>query len=262
MLEHEPTDPEHMDSGACDSLPPSAAPEWDRLGSGAESDRSGPAWEWRDQLGFFRSLLLTIKEVLTSPMETFSLARREGGLGSPLAFFLIVQVGAGILHCLIMWPLEPFKRRLMDLFVNGYGLAHYYERFGGVQSSSTGIATQIIAQMTFVPLALIVWVFVASAIIHLLLLVFGGARYSYEATFRVMAYVVGACAVIELIPFLGGIVQFILWPILLIVGLARMHETSPWRAALAVLLPGFILLLFLIGTALILATIIVHSGRI
>jgi hypothetical protein len=58
--------------------------------SGVDLGRDGPPWENRSQLGFFVALWQTIKGVLIEPTITFERMKREGGLGSPMLFSVIL----------------------------------------------------------------------------------------------------------------------------------------------------------------------------
>ena len=49
-----------------------------------------PAWERRKQLGTFSALVETVRQVLAAPVATFSAMKREGGLSTPLFFYLVV----------------------------------------------------------------------------------------------------------------------------------------------------------------------------
>lgn len=209
-------------------------------------ERNGPAWEWRAKLGFFRALGLTLKEVLLKPMETFALARREGGLGSPLLYFLIMTVSMNILNIILTWPLTSRNQRLMIEQMQNSPNAEMFERFGGAFSQAVSLPGQILFQLVIGPIGLTIWVFVAAGLMHLLLMLLGGARYGFEATFRVMAYVGGSVAALLLIPFCGAVIQVIAWPVLVILGLTKIHETDAWRAVLAVLIPAA-LVIFCLG---------------
>jgi hypothetical protein len=79
--------------------------------------------------------------------------------------------------------------------------------------------------------------FIGSAIVHLCLMIMGGARQSFETTFRVISFTHGSVGVLQLIPFCGGFIAGI-WAIVSnCIGLARAHETETWRAVFAVFLP-------------------------
>jgi hypothetical protein len=95
------------------------------------------------------------------------------------------------------------------------------------------------------PVSITVTVFFEAAILHLCLMLFGGNKLGFEATFRVAAYG-QAAAILALIPFCGTPLG-ILWSLLVtIIGLYSIHDTEPWKAVAAVVLP-MVLCLTLVG---------------
>jgi hypothetical protein len=93
-----------------------------------------------------------------------------------------------------------------------------------------------------------IFLFIGAAILHLCLMLVGGAKRSFETTFRVVSYAVGSTNPIAIIPFCGGAVAMIIpfcggavamiWNIVLeCIGLAKAHETTSGKAVLAVFLP-------------------------
>jgi len=62
---------------ALPEAPPEAPPE--------------PAWERRRQLGTLSALTQSVRQVLSVPVATFKAMKREGGLATPLFFYLIVS---------------------------------------------------------------------------------------------------------------------------------------------------------------------------
>ena len=87
------------------------------------------------------------------------------------------------------------------------------------------------------PAIILVVFFIEAGIFHLMLLIVGGARQSFETTARVVAYTSGATAIFQMVPFCGGLIGLVWGIIILILGLAYAHETSTGRAVAAVLLP-------------------------
>lgn len=224
-------------------------------------ERNGPAWEWRKQLGFFRALFLTIKEVLSRPTETFQCLKREGGLSSPLVFFLIVSIAVAIFDILITLP---FQHSQEAFFSEIFKQQNETASFGGIAKVLTepaGLALILLIQLIILPLALTFGLFISSGITHLLLALFGGARFPFEATFRVFAYGSGACALFGLIPFgCGTLIQWIVASAIIIIGLTKVHETDTWRVVLALLAPGLIVLTCLGALAIAVVMMIGASG--
>jgi hypothetical protein len=79
--------------------------------------------------------------------------------------------------------------------------------------------------------------FIGAAIFHVCLMLVGGAKQSFETTFRVVCFSGGSVNPLLVIPFCGGFIVGIWKIVLYCIGLARAHETDTGRAVLAVLLP-------------------------
>ena len=86
------------------------------------------------------------------------------------------------------------------------------------------------------PLFVIIGVFIAAAILHLMLLMLGGADNGFEATVRVVCYVQTA-QLAGIVPFCGGIIALVWTVILYVIGFSTAHRTSQGKALVAVLLP-------------------------
>ena len=103
------------------------------------------------------------------------------------------------------------------------------------------------------PVLVIVGVFIASGILHLCLMIVGGAKKPFETTFRVVCFSSGRTYLLSMIPFCGGMIVMRLQ--------YRAGDASAWRAptksrpakpSLAVLLPiivccGGVILLGILG---------------
>jgi hypothetical protein len=115
-----------------------------------------------------------------------------------------------------------------------------------------GMGVGSAAFIVLLPLFVVVWLFIGSAIVHLCLMIVGGANQSFETTFRVLAFTQGSTGPLQMIPVCGGLIAFVWALVCTCIGLARAHETDTGRAVLAVLLPlivccGGIFLLFMFG---------------
>jgi hypothetical protein len=84
-------------------------------------------------------------------------------------------------------------------------------------------------------------------------MIVGGARHSFETTFRVVCFTGGSIDPLLIIPFCGGLIVGIWKIVLYCIGLSRAHETDIGRAVLAVFLPlivccgGVLLIAFMFG---------------
>jgi hypothetical protein len=82
-------------------------------------------------------------------------------------------------------------------------------------------------------------------VVHAMLWLTGGARRPLKTTTRVLCFCYGP-QLFVIVPVLGSLVGslWMLW--LAIVGLREAHETDGWRAAVAVLIPFFGMLLVMV----------------
>jgi len=85
-------------------------------------------------------------------------------------------------------------------------------------------------------LPVLLGILIYGLIIHLFLMLFGGANQGLRMTLRVISY---ACApqIFIVVPLAGSCIAGIWMLILEIIGLAAAHRTDTWRAVLAILAP-------------------------
>jgi hypothetical protein len=199
--------------------------------------RSGLPWEHRQERGFFGAFVETLVMVLTKPATAFAVMRTEGGLGEPL-LYAIVGGSVGV----IVWF-------IFSLAFNSIGFLNPRETgFGAMVGTSVSFAMLVgrLVAVAVVP-------FILAGLIHLSLMLVGGANKTFEATFRVISFSQGSTAPLQLVPCCGGLVALVWFLVASCIGVARTHEIDTGRAALAVLLPiivccgGGILLLFMFG---------------
>jgi hypothetical protein len=182
------------------------------------------------------ALLETIKLSLFTPTAFFSrLPPTEpipppplGGAGSALLYAILVGVPSLVIG--LFWQLLASSMGVM---------------FGETQEAILSLGTSLIAA-AFSPLFIIIGILVTSLIVHLFLVIFGGARYGFVATFRTICYA-SAPEILQVIPLCGGLASGIWCFILWVIGLAAVHRTTMVRSFAAVTVPtvaccGFILL--------------------
>src|SRR5713101_1333604 len=198
---------------------------------------SGLPWEHRQERGFFSAFIETLVMVLTKPGTAFSVMRIEGGLGEPL-LYAIIGGGIGV----IVWF-------IFSLVLNSLGLLNPRE---------TGFGPMVGMSVSFVMLvwrlvAVAVAPFIFGGLVHLSLMLVGGANKAFETTFRVISFSQGSTAPLQLVPCCGGLVALVWCLVANCIGVARAHEIDTGRATLAVLLPesvccgGGTFLLFMFG---------------
>jgi hypothetical protein len=199
--------------------------------------RNGLPWDERQTKGFFNAFVETLMLVLGKPGVAFTVMKREGGLGEPL-LYLVVGSSFGIIVYVLMTLLLPSAIPLGDR----HGLGHL-----------VGAGIGSVFMIILAPVFAAIGAFVASAIFHVCLMIVGGARHSFETTFRVVCFTGGSIDPLLIIPFCGGVVVGIWKIVLYCIGLSRAHETDIGRAVLAVFLPlivccgGVLLIAFMFG---------------
>lgn len=195
---------------------------------GAPRSASIP-WEDRDRTGLLTALLETTRDVLTRPGEFFRAMPVSGGLGSPLLYAVLVG-WAGLVAAALY---QAVFRSVVGPGWGGFGAERpevaaalaWIEGWGG-----------FVAQAVFGGVFVVIGVFVAAGVLHLMLLLLGGAKRDFEATFRVVSFS-QATSVLLLVPFCGQFVAGVWCLVLYVVGLSQAHGIGGGRAAAAVLLP-------------------------
>jgi hypothetical protein len=87
------------------------------------------------------------------------------------------------------------------------------------------------------PVLLTIGAFLTSGLVHLSLMICGGAKQPFETTFRTYCYANGAAAVLQVIPICGAYITGLWGLVCLCIGISKTHEISGGRAVLGVLLP-------------------------
>lgn len=203
--------------------------------------RANP-WEERARLGIAAALVETIKQVLLSPVEFFKAMPVTGGLGGPLAFGMIVGyfgLAVSAIYQAVFRTLVGDS--LFDVFSRNPALSRYAAIFQGGAS--------LVVELAFGPVLLLIGLFLGAGITHLCLMLLGGAKRGFEATFRVSCFI-QAVAVFSLLPFCGSFVHLVYQVVLAIVGISEAHGIGKGTAAVAVLLPGIVLCCCCVGIVL------------
>lgn len=191
--------------------------------------RRGLPWQ-REQ--DFESFSATVKEVLFSFPSAFQTMRVSGGVGSALGFVVGANVAAFLIAMLLQFMLNLVLGAFVALAGDGGAEAFGALLIGGL----IGLVFGMLVGSILVAVIALVQSFVYSGVVHLCLLIAGGANRGFETTYQVVAYSSGSIAMLAAIPFVG-LIGIILYPVILIFGLMHSHATSGLRATVAVLLP-------------------------
>jgi hypothetical protein len=195
-----------------------------------EGEEDGPAWERRQQLGLFKALTQTWKEILFNPNVAFARMKTSGGFTAPFLFNLAM---------VIIWAFFTVIYRLLlsGMFVAAGSMRNDSSSMMGIGSGAS-VLVVIGVIVVGIPMML-AFNFLNAGITHLCLALFKGTSKNYEATYRVMCYSYSAW-IFALVPCAGGIVAGIWALVSSIIGLSKVHKTENWRAAVGVLLPLFV----------------------
>jgi len=195
-------------------------------------DEASTPWEDMADLGFVNAFTRTVQQVLSTP-DLFFRKVSIGGILSPLLFGVLTSVIAVLFT--LLW----------QYFFAGM--------FGG---ANMAFAKSALAYAFLVPVFVAIGFFVAGGVLHTALMVVGGNRSGFGATFRILMYS-NSTQLIAIIPLLGSIFAFVYYPVLIIVGLKEAHGITMGRAAFAVfvalivaLILGLILLFMILGPLL------------
>lgn len=200
------------------------------LPSGMDDERTGPAWEQRAQLGFFPSIWQTIQAVLLDPNRAFSTMKREGGIGTPLGYQVLLGTVGGLASLFFQFVLQlggmsalppEAKEKLLPALA-GAGI---------------GIGLLLVFAVIAMPLLMVLSTFITAGLTHLSLMICGGAKQPFETTLRTYCYATGSGAIFQLIPFCGASIGGLWGLVCLCIGLGKTHEIGVGRAVCAVLLP-------------------------
>ena len=196
--------------------------------SGALGSPRGTPWERRAELGLGTALVETTKEVLTAPTAFYRAMPVGGGIGTPLGFGVIVgyiglavsAIYNAIFHMMVGSAFSSFGRHselqpLLTMMQGGAGL---------------------VINLVLGPVFIVIGLFLASGILHVMLMLLGGANRDFEATFRVASFA-QASSLLSIIPFCGGLIGAVYGLVLFVIGLSEAHRISRGKAATAVLIP-------------------------
>jgi hypothetical protein len=176
----------------------------------------------------------TVSGVLLEPTATFRDASRTAGIGPALFFGLILGVTGKYIS--LVWDYL-----WQEVFQNSTDFSQFLPpEVLDTFDPSQMMAFSLVAGIFMAPIGVLVGLFLWSAIVHLLLLLFSGATHGFEATFRTIAYASGSTALFQAVPICGSFIGFFWNLVAQIIGLKEIHGISTGKAVAAVLLPLFL----------------------
>jgi hypothetical protein len=196
---------------------------------------AGTPWDERGRIGFLAALIETTRQVLTGPTAFFRAMPVESGIGSPLLYGVILgwigTVAAGfyqaLFHSIVGTSLVEALTRLVNpgAVPSGSALSGFLEGWGG-------FAGQVVFGGVFAAIGVVLY----AGVLHLALLLLGGAQRGFEATLRVVSFSQAVC-ILFLVPFCGQLAGALWALVLYVIGIAEAHGIGYGKAVGAVLLP-------------------------
>jgi hypothetical protein len=190
--------------------------------------RGRTPWDERDRIGLLSALVETTKQVLLEPTVFFRSMPVSGGIGSPLLYAVIV----GWIGLVATALYQAVFRSIAGSSFAGFGERPELAAMFGWAESWAGFFVQAVFGGVFV----VIGVFLSAGVLHLMLLLLGGARRDFETTARVVCFT-QATSVVFLVPFCGQLAGLVWTIVLYVIGLKESHEIGGGKAAAAVLLP-------------------------
>jgi hypothetical protein len=199
--------------------------------SAGEGETKYCAWEDKARLGFVGALFETWKASLFNPTVFFRRMPVTGGIANPLIYGIIL----GMIGVIFSMMYQQFWGNLLDMsrFAPYMGPDFDWEAYNfSRQIQSIWYLVGLILSPVFITVGF----FIVSGILHLILMIFGWNKETFEASFRIIAYSEGAYF-FEIVPFLGGAIAFVWATVLYIIGIKEVHRLTVGQSLLVVFLP-------------------------
>ncbi len=212
-----------------------------------QEERNWPEWENRERTGWWPAFWATTRATLLQPEKSFGRMRLTG-FGPAIGYGMIGGCVSAVFVVLYNAIMQAVQMALMVGAGGGGGQAKFMALF---------MFAYLAAMLVFLPFAHLAGLFINAFFTQLGLMIFKCANKPYEATFRVTAYAFSASALLNAIPGCGGLVAWIWGLVAAIIGVAKVHEISYGKSAMAVLLiPGILLVLGVIAIAVFIAIVV------
>jgi hypothetical protein len=224
--------------------PPPAAPQgWAPMPPGTLLGPAGPGegepspFARRRETGFLSALAQTFRLVAFEPRRFFRFVRTSQTSSALLFGILCFSIGTWIslVYAALAGgagssALQELVRRMPPGTMDPDAVISMMER---------ATVRGLVAQAVITPIAGLVGIYVAAAVIHLLLLAVRGAPRGFSATLTVVAHAYGLF-LLEALPVCGGVVAIAWFVVALIVGVAEGQRCGMGRAGFAVLTPALL----------------------
>lgn len=196
-------------------------------------------WERDWKQSPFRSYINTVKAIVQSPIEYFRTVKPFEDVFAMLLFVYLSNLVAAFIGYTY--------QIILGLTLGGFLTQFMPSDFPTEQFMVTSIASLpgMFCGLLIFPFFAIIGMLIGAGIAHLCMMLIGGSEKGFGST--LVVYVLGASMGLwAIIPFFGNIIGAVYGLILLFGGMAKSHEVSGGRTAIAILLP-FVLCCCLVG---------------
>lgn len=252
MAETYPPPNPPMPPGPPSMQPPGTVPPPPPSGPPPATPAQPLPWE-QPGYPFLEAVYETAKLVLTAPGQAFARMSLTGDIGRPL------------LYAVIFGWIGVLANQAYSIALRGAMLGWLSSLPGYNPRLMFGLpVTFSVVVMVIAPVLILIGIFIWAAIVHLFLMIVGGANTGFSSTLRVMCYAT-TVQVFQVVPLCGGMIGGVWALVLEIIGLAVVHRTTQGKAALAVLLPIVVccvcVAIALVAFGAAIAAAIGHFGR-
>ena len=176
---------------------------------------------------FLPAIIETTKLLLMRPREAFARSSPTIGIGRPLLYGCILSFIANVFTAVY----EFFMRSMMGSMPT-HGPMHDWMN---AESTIPPVA-RLLGTIFALPFLLPIAILIAAGLVHLFLMLLGGAPGGYANTVKAECYS-NAPVFLAVIPLCGSIVGYLWAVVLLVIGLTVVHKISTGKAIAALLFP-------------------------
>jgi hypothetical protein len=190
----------------------------------------------RKRLGFFAAFFETWKLVATQPQQFFARVRIDQPWTAVLFGVIASTVGNVASSFYAYFSGQQALVAMQQVIGN---LPDEQARFLRIYMQAMS-GRSILAQVVLAPLITLILVFLAAAVVHLLLMLFRGANRGFDATLTTVGYVSGLLLLLA-VPGCGGLLAVVWGLVSVIIGLGAIQRCGTGKSAAAVLAPAALL---------------------
>ncbi|MEX1117419.1 MAG: GYF domain-containing protein, partial [Terrimicrobiaceae bacterium] len=139
-------------------------------------DGTWPLWEEAASVGWFKAWWETTSGVLFSPIQSFSQMKTTGGYGKPLLYAALCAALGGVMMGL--------TQGVLTMVTSAAGGADAVAPGASLCALPLVVGTTVASSAIFAVIGVFLW----GGILHLCLMLFGGANQGFEATGRAVSY--------------------------------------------------------------------------